>query len=229
MASTTAQPPAPLTTPERAATRRVHRGFFALLGLLPSALASSARARYFDSRFAAGTPWPYDACPYEAAKRAALVGEVPADARVVLEVGAADGHNLPHLADRAPAARVVGIDLSEQACDLARLRTVGRPEIVVERTDLPHAAARLPWLYGSVDALILAEVLYYFGGPRATAEQLAPVGRLLSAAGRVVLVHGSADAHRLHTRAAGCLGLTVTRESHHAADGRDFLVTVLMN
>lgn len=227
MTITATQPAIPLTTPERATTRHLHRGFFALMGLLPGRLATTARTAYFDFRFTSGTPWPYDTCAYEAAKRTELVAAVPPDAQLILEVGAADGHNLSDLADRAPSATVVGIDLSKKACDLARRRVSGRASITVEQADLPGAAARLPRLLGSVDVLVVAEVLYYLGGLRATAAQLAPVPSLLAPSGRVVLLHGSADAQLLHARAARCLGLRITGESHHTADGRDFVISVL--
>lgn len=216
-----------VTSQELAATRHVHRGFFALLGLLPRSLAARARSALFDARFATGTPWPYDTCAYEAAKRHALVAEVAPTDRVILEVGSADGHNLLALAAQVPSTSIVGIDVSEQACDHARRRTAGQSQITVEQADLPGAIPLLPRLRGSVDAIILAEVLYYLGGTRATAEQLAPVPTLLSPTGRVILVHGSSDAARLHARAARCLGMQVARERRGGACGRDFLVTVL--
>ena len=81
-------------------------------------------------------------------------------------------------------------------------------------------------MYGPVDYVVLAEVLYYLGGDRGMDMALTSVRSLMGPETRVVMVHGSADACALHARAANALGLDiVSGVCMHDAD-RPFEIVV---
>lgn len=208
-------------------SRRVHRLFFSSVALLPERSRAHARRLLFDGTHSrSADPWMVDSDPYQEEKRAALataVGEAPAS--LVVEVGCSVGGNLRALADACPTARVIGVDVSREAVEIARSRVSGddRIDVVWVRSlaDLPSA------LPGPVDVLVLSEVLYYMGGDRGIRRELSPLASVLSPDARGVLVHSSSDAPDLHYSALDCLGLSVRRSSWvfpHSAPG-DFLLT----
>ena len=207
--------------------RIAHRTFFSLVSALPARLAPGVMARLFNRRFSHGSPWPYKSCPYEAAKRAALLSEISPDARIILEVGAADGHNLLAVASHAKESAIIGIDISQKACEIAQVNTRNHAHVRVENTDLSTLMDTHPWLRGSVDTVIVSEVLYYLGGYKSTSAQLKLLGNLLAEDGQIILIHGSEDAERLHMRLAEILNLRPLREYRKNALGRNFLVTSL--
>ena len=216
---------------ESAVTRRLHRAFFATVARLPRPASRWAQARIFNGLFASGTPWPYAESSYESTKRDHLISGVPERARMIVEVGCADGHNLELLAARSTDARVIGVDISSRACSLARGRIRANPEVSsrvdVVHTDTTTFAGRRHDLHGCVDVIVLSEVLYYLGSGRVFADQVKPLGRLLAPDGQVVAVHTCADAPALHTRLANALGLTPTSENEISADGQAFTISVL--
>lgn len=216
---------------ESAVTRRLHRAFFATVARLPRPAARWARVRIFNGLFASGTPWPYADSSYESIKRDHLVSVVPEGARVIVEVGCADGHNLELLASRSPDARVIGVDISSRACTLARGRIGAKPGVLsrvdVVHTDTTTFAGRRRDLHGSVDVIVLSEVLYYLGSGRVFADQVEPLARLLAQDGQVVAVHTCADAPTLHSRLAKVLGLTSTSENEITAEGQTFTISLL--
>ncbi len=207
------------------AGRRLHRTVFVLLGVLPSPVRARARAWFFDTMFSLSPdPWGYSDIPYEQRKRHHLLDAVGPEARVVVEVGCADGHNLVALAHALPTATIVGTDVSTAAVRIAtdRARAV-RNIRVVTATDRAGLVEALP---GPADCVVLAEVLYYLGGRQATSEALAPLREILSPGARVVMIHGCADAQTLHARAAAALGLNVVQKRLVSDPERPFEVAI---
>lgn len=206
---------------------RLHRLFFTAMGFLPCRVSRWARARIFDGLFASGTPWPYAECSYESAKRGHLIAQVPEGARVIVEFGCADGHNLQALAQVRPDARIIGADISDRACALARERTTAHTGVEIIQADSGELVKGRADLEGCVDTLVISEVLYYLGAGRPFHQQLAPLGALLAPDGCVIAVHTCTDAGDLHHRAALALDLVVAREQQiHLAD-RSFTISVL--
>lgn len=203
---------------------RLHRAWFSAVSLLPPTATARVRSLIFDLMFTGGTPWDYDASPFERIKREAMVTRVPEWAEVIVELGVADGHNLVPLAGRAPRAEVVGVDVSRRAVALARKRVDGHPRIRIGCADAAALACARPDLWGRTDVLVISEVLYYLGGPRALERALAPLRGLLSPRGRVLLVHGGHDAASLHAQATQALGVRQTSTHVLAADGQPFVI-----
>lgn len=188
--------------------RAAHRAVFSLLSVLPGTMRDSARRWVFDALFSVSAdPWGYQQLPYERRKQQHLLNAIDPTARVVLEVGCADGHNLLAVAQHLPSATVIGTDVSARALRIARDRTahLGRVH-VVDATD-EGAVRRV--VNGPVDCVVLAEVLYYLGGDRGMDMALASVRPLMGPKTRVIMVHGYADASALHARAANALGRSI--------------------
>lgn len=185
-----------------------HRLLFRTISALPPRLAAPLRARIFDSMFAGGQdPWRHEELAYENRKRDRLVAQVPDGVRTIVELGCAGGHNLAALAAAHPEARVVGLDLSRQAVAAARRRTEGQPSVTVLHTDARGGGAVLAREgIDRVDALVVAEVLYYIGEPGRIRAELAGLRDLLPRGAAVVLLHPRSDAHRLHPPAVDVLG-----------------------
>jgi len=168
-------------------------------------MRDSARRWVFDTLFSVlAVSLGYKQLPYERRKQQHLLNAIDPTARVVLEVGCADGHNLLAVAQHLPGATVVGTDVSARALRIASDRTAHLDRVhVVDATD-DEAVRRA--VYGPVDYVVLAEVLYYLGGDRGMDMALTSVRSLMGPETRVVMVHGSADACALHARAANALG-----------------------
>ncbi len=205
--------------------RRLHRAAFGIVGLLPQSGRERARRWVFDTMFSMSPdPWGYREVPYERRKRQHLLDAVGPHARVIVEVGCADGHNLLALAQALPAATIVGTDVSTAAVRIAADSTMALPNVrVANASDLGALAEALP---GPVDCIVLAEVLYYLGGQQAMNEALAPLRSLMAPHARVVMVHGCTDARTLHSRAAAALGMTVVEASEVADHERPFEIAV---
>jgi uncharacterized membrane protein YbhN (UPF0104 family) len=207
--------------------RPLHRLFFGAIGLLPLDARRRVRRMIFEGIFTlAADPWSYDDMPYEQRKRSALSAALDTGASVVLELGTADGHNLRHLARHNPHMTFVGVDISPAAIATARSRSQGIDNVsFTDISDDPDWKS-LEEYVGRVDVLVLAEVLYYFGGETSTRAALKPVRRLLAPSAQVVMLHGAADAHVLHTRAQRSLGLGNSSEMHHPDPERPFELSV---
>lgn len=216
---------------EKTLTRRLHRVFFTTVAMLPRPAARWVRASIFNGLFASGTPWPYADCPYEEAKRRHLVSVIPQTARIIVEIGCADGHNIAAMAQQVGEARVIGVDISDRACELAGQRVQANP-LISDRVDVVHAdiaslTAQSRDLLGAVDVVVLSEVLYYFGTGRMFADQLEPLDRLLAKDGRVIAVHTCVDAPELHARLATVVNLAMHSREDITVDDRTFTVSVL--
>jgi hypothetical protein len=215
-------PPGPATTD---GGRILHRALFGSLSLLPQGLRDTARRTVFDALFAlSDDPWGYQEVAYERRKQDHLLAAVRSDARTVVEVGCADGHNLVALARRRPDLRIIGTDVSSSAVALAIQRTHELPNIrVVQSEDFDELSAEA---HGHIDCVILAEVLYYLGTERSMRDTLEPVRKLMSPDCNVILLHGSADATALHERAMRALELRGVVTQPVDDPERPFVVTV---
>jgi uncharacterized membrane protein YbhN (UPF0104 family) len=203
----------------------LHRALFGVVAVLPAPLRDRLQSRLFDAMFAMSSdPWGYQESSYEERKRAALVSAVGADARFIVEVGCADGHNLLALAARYPDAVIVGTDISDQAVRIARERVRAHPRVQVVSGADPAALRRA--VPGPIDCLVLSEVLYYLGSTGGIARSLEVVRELLHPQARVVMLHGSADAAQLHSRAADALGIDLIDDRVRDDLERPFRVAV---
>lgn len=193
----------------------LHRAAFALYGAAPAPVSAWLRRRSFDLLFSLGDdPWEYERSPYERRKRDVLMSAVPPGARLVVELGCAEGHNLRAIATSRPGARVVGIDVSAKAVGAARARAEGaslRVEVLQsEVRDVADVLAQHG--IAEVDTVIIAETLYYLGGPRRVAAELQGLRQVLAPGATVVLLHPVLDAERLHPAALSALAArTVSR------------------
>ena len=216
---------------ESAVTRRLHRVFFAAVARLPRPAARWTQARIFNGLFASGTPWPYGDSSFEGVKREHLVAVIPESARVIVEIGCADGHNIEALAARWVDAQVIGVDISDRACALARERIDAHADMA-SRVDVVHAdtaefSTGRSDMHGGVDAIVVSEVLYYLGSGRVFTDHVRPLDALLAPHGRVVAVHTCEDAAQLHARLARALRLTHRSEDDITVDGQTFTISVL--
>jgi SAM-dependent methyltransferase len=211
---------------ERRCGEAVHRAVYRAIGRLPLAARSRILGSAFDTLFRL-TPdaWAYDSSPYEATKRAHLIRSIPSDAKIVLEFGCANGHNVEALARSRPGSRVVGVDVSHRAIAIARQRMQNLPNASFFCTAGPQAWSRLRHHAPLVDVVVLSEVLYYLGSADAVVESLYPLRDFLHAGSSVVMAHGGRDASTLHKVAAKALSMHVTEEFMRPGDGRPYTLS----
>ena len=115
---------------------------------------------------------------YIADTEAALLdGVVLAAKERLLEIGCGEGANLFHLAARWPAARLYGCDFSPDKARFARERS-GAQCVAADAT-------RLPFADGSVDAVLIRDLLHHLPD---RAAALAEAARVLAPGGRLTLV-----------------------------------------
>lgn len=190
-----------------------HRAAFHVLAALPLPVSVWVRGRVFDTLFRSGSPWNYLESRFERRKREWLLSAIPSSAATIVEVGTANGHNLVPMSDVAPNARIVGVDISQRAVRLARVSTLGHPRIEVEQSDASSLVRRHADLAGAVDVLVLSEVLYYMGAGNVLFAGVRPLHPLLAPGATVVMMHGGADAWRLHEVACRALGVRVIQAS----------------
>ena len=207
----------------------IHRGLFKLIAALPPRLAARVRVRVFGTMFSlSDDPWRYDELPYERRKQAALVDALPVEALAVgaiVEVGCADGHNLAAFAERHPAAQVIGLDISPVAVTAASARFGGEQQVTVAVSDARGAASALAAMgVEAIGVLVLSEMLYYVGGPAQIRAEFHGLAQLVRPGSAVVLVHGGADAARLHPAAIRALGLTTSEKLVFDDPSRPFVI-----
>lgn len=201
----------------------LHRAVFRSIGRLPASRRSRILGLTFDGLFLlVPDRWQYGSSPYEATKRAVLMESIPGDAEVVLELGCANGHNLQALAAARPACRVIGVDVSHRAINLARHSTQHQSNVHLACTT--RGWSRVHELAVRVDVVVLSEVLYYLGSWSLVREALSPLRPLLHDGSSLVMVHGSPDASALHHVAAAALGMHVVEEASRSSHGRAYSV-----
>lgn len=212
---------------ESALGEGLHRGVFRVIGAMPAPISTRIRRGVFDTRFRwDADPWQYEDLPYEIRKRQELLRHMPRDATTVLEIGCAEGHNLRALAALLPEARIIGIDVSARAVQLAgqRARSAGLA-IEAIQTDVRRAPDALrDRKVPSADVVVIAETLYYLGNPERIARELRPLGSTLAPGTTVVLLHPVRDAQRLHDAAFAALGATRATTDAVADPVRPFVV-----
>lgn len=184
----------------------------------------SLPAGYFDRLYETrDDPWRLATRWYETRKRAITVASLP-DERYAraLEIGCSIGVLTEQLAPRCD--RLVAIDLSAAAVELARERVAGHPHVAIEVAD---AAADFP--PGVFDLIVLSEVGYYFSRAALAAlletvdQHLAPGGTLLTCHWRHPVADYPLHGDEVHRAVLGMAGLTVL--ARH--DEEDFSLAVL--
>ncbi|WP_298647548.1 class I SAM-dependent methyltransferase [uncultured Tistrella sp.] len=116
----------------------------------------SGRERRFDRLYACDPdPWGFRDRPYEREKYRASLAALPARRwRVAIEAGCSIGELTRLLS--ATADRVIGIDVSGVALEIAARRCADRPNVAFLRAELPEG-----WPALAADLIILSEVLYF--------------------------------------------------------------------
>lgn len=147
-------------------------------------------AAHFDRRYRAADPWHYGTSPYEAVRREALLAALPRTRYgSVLEVGCGEGYTTRLLAGRAD--RIVGLDISKSAVDLARIAGLPR-NIRLAQGDLVGRQLPPEAPPGAFDLVVCAEMLYYCyrlpAGPACRMARDRLVG-WLAPGGDLVLLH----------------------------------------
>ena len=120
---------------------------------------------------------------------ARMAAELPAQARLVVDLGCGPGNSAKHLRD-AVDGTVIGIDPADAMLALARRRD---PRLALVRAD----AAALPLRDGTADAVAMHSVLYLLPD---RAGALREVARVLRPGGRALLLEPQ------HKSAAGTFG-----------------------
>ena len=162
----------------RKPTRGAHAGFWSgeqMTRSLPPAYFHKIYARHTD-------PWNFETSPYERHKYDATLRSLPRDCyENALEVGCSIGVLTERLSDRA--GRLLGLDISSRALEVARQRCVDKPSVDFACMRVP---AQMP--AGEFDLIVVSEVAYYWQlddlalAATRLAERHAPGGHL-------VLVH----------------------------------------
>jgi SAM-dependent methyltransferase len=159
-------PPAPIRATGKAITWLVAR--------FPRSwrLLRAPTRRFFDRlapEWDARTANPQRLAPLEAALSAA-----DHEPRRILDLGTGTGAAATWLAERFPAATVIGVDVSEQMVALARGKL---PPALADRLRFEVAdASELPFRDGEFDLVVQVSTPAFFGE---TARVLAPGGRLV--------------------------------------------------
>jgi len=118
---------------------------------------TTASIAHFESLFSNDLdPWGYDRRWYEKRKRGLLLASLPrATYRSAYEPACGNGALTDVLATRCH--RLLASDGSQSAVALARVRTQGRPNVVIKHQLLPGG-----WPMGEeFDLLVLSEICYY--------------------------------------------------------------------
>jgi len=215
------------TSSESRVGQFLHHWTFRAVGALPTFMSSAIRRHVFETMFSGGEdPWNYSTSAYESRKRNTLLGAVPPGARIILEIGCADGHNLVALAKEFPTTKIIGVDMSEAAVAIARSKSINCDNVTVVRGTAIECLELLKRYHGRIDVLILAEMLYYLGGEKAIRREISPLAQLLAPGASVVLVHGGHNTEAQHAAACSSLGVHITKNRTVEDPNRPFIVTV---
>ena len=120
---------------------------------------ASGRANYFDSLYKDNPdPWQYDTCDYEIKKRGDTLSFLQPHYANACEVGCSIGVLTEALAPLCD--RLIGIDISHTAADIARHRLAARSNVEIKVLHVPYQD-----IDDQFDLLVFSEVLYFFSEP----------------------------------------------------------------
>ena len=143
-------------------------------------------------------PWGYDHRWYEARKKQICLALLTRPHYInLLEIGCSNGHLSEHLAQRAD--RVLSIDASENAIQLASKRLHGYKHVKVEQRRIPNA-----YPSGHFDLIVMSEVAYYLTSQELhqlihhLTHSLTPHGEILCCHWRQEIEGFELDAQRVH-------------------------------
>ncbi len=149
-----------------------------------------------------------DRVPHRTEGEAALLEEVPRDARRLLDLGAGDGRLLGLLLLACPAAQGVAVDFSPAMLDRLRQRFGDDPRVRVIEHDLGRP---LPDL-GAFDVVASSFAIHHLPHPRKR-QLYQEVWSLLEPGGVFAnLEHVASPSPRLHRRFLDALGITPEQE-----------------
>lgn len=156
---------------------------------------SSLRA-YFDQR---APTWDANQPPDRDERLRALLAPFAGDlaaARAILEIGTGTGALIPALAERAPAARLVSVDLAHAMLLHARARQPAARLVEADVHRLPFAAGR------AFDLVICHNSFPHFADRQAA---LAELRRVLRPGGGLLILHnlGRERVNAIHSAAGG--------------------------
>jgi predicted TPR repeat methyltransferase len=122
-------------------------------------MSTGPATRFEDLYRQSADPWGYESSEYEREKYASTLAALP-DGRIgsALEVGCSIGVFTEQLAGRCE--RVLAVDFSERALQLARTRLEGLTNVELRHAGFPEQAPRGPWRL-----ILCSEVLYYLQAP----------------------------------------------------------------
>ncbi|MFI6496790.1 class I SAM-dependent methyltransferase [Nonomuraea typhae] len=199
---------------------RLHQLLFGAISMTGPRIQRRVLRSYFDLWHLRPDPWSVTVDPYERAKYAATLEQVPGkEYRAILDMGCSEGAFTLLAASAFPEAATVGADISARALRRAReqaARTGSGAQFV--RMDFMTGDAGGPY-----DLIFVGEVLYYLGNMSVVADRLRG---LLEPGGHLVLTHSRPQARLLHTQFDGHKGFTCVSNTDGDHDGRFFNVAV---
>ena len=150
-----------------------------------------------------------DSIPHRTEGEAALIEQLPAKPRRVLDLGAGDGRLLGFVKLAYPECAGTALDFSPTMLEKARMRFESDGAVRVVEHDL---AEPLPDLAGSFDAVVSCFAIHHLEHERKR-ELYGEVFGVLEPGGVFLnLEHVSSPTSRLHERFLAALGLTVGEE-----------------
>lgn len=144
---------------------------------------------YFDQVYAARSdPWDFATSPYEQAKYADTLANLPkAHYERGFEIGCSIGVLTRQLAARCHS--LLSVDVSAAALEQARQRCAGITGIAIERMQVPEEAPA-----GTFDLIVVSEVGYYWS-PADLCRSMDLLAGLQETGGNLVLVHWTPAVH----------------------------------
>lgn len=165
-----------------------------LYGLVCALLGRQLFSRgYFERLYRRRSdPWSYRTSDYEQRKYRRVLEILSGRSYGrVLEVGSSEGVFTAMLGPLG--GEVLGVDISQVACERARARCAAFSNIRFQAADIREAEVD-----GRFDLIICSEVLYYLGGNRPLAGVRDKLADLLADGGQLVLVNPLPPARRVH-------------------------------
>lgn len=196
------------------------RALFTMASRAGRSAHASVASLYFSIAHRTPDRWHYESNAYEREKYEQTLA-LTQDRRYyrVLEIGCSEGVFTRQLAEQDPGREIVGVDISRAAIAQARHRCRDFPAVRFEHGDVFR---RLP--AGPFDLIFCAEILYYAGVRVGTLARL--VAEVLAPGGRLVLVHPSPEAVKLHGPFAAQSGLTCVHQSIYPHSARPYVIEV---